>query len=199
MGANVHSQINDEYWDNPKFWAIFEMAEKLEVPIYIHPREPSPDMLKAYLGYPGLWASMWGYGAAGGLCAVRLILSGLFDMHPGLQVILGHMGEALPFWLGRLDGSHYSRRISQDKGKKKPSDIFKSNFLITISGMLYVPAFFCAYLALGAERLLFAVDSPYGSGEETVKFVEHLFISDQDKEKIFHSNAEKWLRLGRRE
>jgi len=198
-GAKINSNVRGEYLDHEKYWPIFEKAEKLEVPIYIHPREPSPDMIKPYLTYPSLVGSMWGYAAEVGLHAMRLICSGVFDKYPGLKIILGHLGEALPFWLWRLDQRWQTGEVPQDqvprKLLKKPSEYVKNNFLVTTSGMFWLPAFICAYLALGADNILFAVDYPFESNKEAIQFMETVPICDHDKEKIYHLNAEKLLAL----
>ena len=102
-GAVINSNVQGEYLDNKKYWVIFERAEKLGVPIYLHPKEPSPDMLKPFTTYPTLWAAFWGYGVEIGLHVIRLLCSGVFDEFPRLKIIIGHMGEALPFWMWRLD------------------------------------------------------------------------------------------------
>jgi 2,3-dihydroxybenzoate decarboxylase len=198
-GAMVNSHTRGEYLDDRKYWVIFEKAEKLNVPIYIHPRQPSPDMIKPYLTYPELATPAWGFAAETGLHAMRLICSGLFDKYPGLKIILGHLGEALPWWLWRLD----SRWIVVGReesafgmlAKKKPSQYIKDNFYVTTSGMFWHPALQCCYSALGADRILFAVDHPYESDKEAVEFMDKASICDIDKEKIYHLNAEKLLGL----
>jgi len=196
-GATVNSHFRGEYLDGEKYSGILETAERLNVPIYIHPREPSPDMLKPYLDYPALARAMWGFAAETGLHAIRLICSGVFDRYPGLKIILGHMGEGLPFWLWRIDNIWLTEGgISSPhakKLKKIPSQYVKDNFFVTISGMFSQPALLCTYLALGADRILFAVDYPWESNKEAVQFMETAPICDSDKEKIYHLNVEKLL------
>lgn len=198
-GAKITSHIKGEYLDNEKYWVILERAEKLGVPIYIHPRMPSPDMVKPYLTYPILAGSTWGFGADTGLHAMRLISSGVFDKYPGLKIILGHLGEALPFWLGRIEKRWQKEEVDLGplvkKLNKKPSEYVKENFFVATSGIFWQPAFICAYLALGASRILFAVDYPYESNREAVEFMEAVPICDTDKEKIYHRNAEELLAL----
>jgi len=192
-GASINSHTRGEYLDDRKYRVIFERAERLGVPIYIHPRAPSQDMAKPYLTYPVLATAMSGFGAEVSIHALRLIVSGLFDEYPGLKIILGHLGEALPFWLWRLDD-----RWLKMKGmnmKKRPSQYIKENFFVTISGNFSVPAFLCSYLELGAEKILFAVDYPFESNKEAVEFMETVPVSDSDKEKVCHSNAEKLFDL----
>jgi 5-carboxyvanillate decarboxylase len=198
-GAKINSHVGGEYLDAEKYWIIFEMAEKLGVPIYIHPREPSPDMLKPYSTYPALTGSMWGYAAETGLHAMRLICSGVFDKYPGLKIMLGHLGEALPFWLWRMDERWNVGEGASDplikKLLKRPSQYVKENFLVTTSGMFWEPAFLCVYLALGADNILFAVDYPFEPNSEAVRFMDGLSICDRDKEKIYHLNAESLFEL----
>ena len=195
-GIKTDSNVRGEYLDDKKYWPIFAEAERLDVPFYLHPREPSRDMLKPYLSYQGLPGSMWGYGAETGLHAVRLICSGLFDEYPGLKVILGHMGEALPFWKERLNLAGPTKPGDLNKNV---SDYVQDNFYISISGNFSYPALVCALLAMGADRILFAVDyvapMPNNSILEAVRFIESAPICDTDKEKIYHLNAERLLKL----
>ncbi|MBN1105642.1 MAG: amidohydrolase [Deltaproteobacteria bacterium] len=193
-GASINSHTRGEYLDDRKYWVIFERAERLDVPIYIHPRIPSPDMSKPFLTYPPLATAMAGFAAEVSLHALRLILSGLFDEHPGVKIILGHLGEGLPFWLWRLD----NRFVKMPQGlniKKKPSQYVKDNFFITTAGNFSVPSFFCAYMQLGIDRILFAVDYPLESNQEAVQFMETLPIAESEKEKVCHLNAERLFKL----
>ncbi len=195
-GAFITSHFKGEYLDNDKYSILLETAERLNVPIYIHPREPSPNMLKPYLDYPALVRAMWGFAAETGLHAMRLICAGVFDRYPNLKIILGHMGEALPFWLWRIDNIWQNEgAISAKKLQKLPGEYIKENFFVTTSGMFFQPALLCTYLALGADRILFAVDYPLESNKEAVQFMDAASICDIDKEKIYHENAEKLLAL----
>jgi len=194
VGAKVSSHVGEDYFDNKKYWPIFEMAQKLDVPIYIHPREPMPGMLEKYSLYPGLQGPMWGFAAETGLHAMRLVCCGVFDKYPRLKIMLGHLGEALPYFLWRVDSQGllypFIRKLA-----RKPSEYIKQHFWVTTSGMFWLPAFLCAYLALGADKILFAVDYPYESTEIAVKFIDTLPICDEDKAKVCHLNAEKILKL----
>ena len=212
-GAIIYSHIQGEYLDAKKFWVIFETAERLGVPIYLHPKEPSPDMIKPYLTYPALAGKIWGYAAEAGLHAMRLIACGLFDRYPGLRIILGHGGEGLPALMWRMGMGNDGSDGGQPPGgggsasaapsgmsgrltlKKQPGQYVKDNFYVTTSGMFWGPVLQFLHSAMGPDRVLFAVDYPAESSSLAVKAIESLSISNEDKEKIFHLNTEKLLKL----
>lgn len=195
-GACINSQTKGEYLDDPRFWPIFERAEKLDVPVYIHARLPSKQMVKAFLGYPGLPLAFWGYGAETSLHAVRLICSGVFEKYPKLKIILGHLGEALPFWLWRLDRRWAAGAGGSDKGySRKPSEYFQDNFYVTTSGNFWFPPLQECMLAVGADKILFAVDYPFENNREGVQFMDTVPISNADREKVCYRNAEKLLKI----
>jgi predicted TIM-barrel fold metal-dependent hydrolase len=194
-GALMVPHVLGEFIDARKYWPIFKRAAELRVPIYVHPTYPSPDRLKQYADYPEMGGPFWGYGAEGGLVAVRLICSGVFDEYPGLTIILGHLGEALPFWMWRMDNRihHPSHTTSplRDKLKRLPSQYIRDNFFFTTSGMLSPAPFLCTQLAVGTDRILFASDYPHERSQETIQFLEIAPISARDREKIYHLNSEK--------
>jgi 5-carboxyvanillate decarboxylase len=194
-GAVVNSHIRGEYLDDPKFGVIFEKAEKLGVPLYLHPKQPSPDMIKPYLTYPALANAMWGFAAEVSLHAVRLMCSGVFDRYPGATVIIGHLGEAIPFWLWRLD-NHWEKEGRRSlPAKKSPGHYFRNNFFVTTSGMFWSQALQFVSGVLGVEKILFAVDYPFESMSEAVQFMDRAPISEGEREMIYHSNAEKLMAL----
>ncbi len=194
-GAKINSHGRGEYLDEKKYLVLWKKAEELGVPIYIHPKEPPEYMLKPYAKYPVLATAAWGFGADTGLHAMLLICSGLFDACPRLNVILGHLGEAIPFWLWRIDNIA-AKSMMGSSIKKKPTDYFKENFYVTTSGMMWDPAMLFVNHVLGPERIMFAVDYPYeDSNEEAVNWMDKLPIDQDDKEKIYHLNAEKLLGL----
>lgn len=193
-GAIINSHTKGEYLDAKKYWVIFERAQKFDVPIYIHPRSPSPDMIKPYLGYPMLDAAMWGFGAEAGLHAMRLICSGLFDEYPKLKIILGHLGEMIPVQLSRID-NRWSIAPFPKKLKKLPSQYFRENFWVTTSGMFSQPALTMTLSVLGADKIMFAIDYPMEQPEEAIEFMETASISDEEREKIYHINAERVFSL----
>jgi len=196
-GVCLLSHARNEYLDAKEYWVIFERAEMLDVPIYLHPTIPSTAILKPYADYGPIFAGpVLGYSADLALNTMRLIFSGLFDRYPKLKIILGHMGEGLPFWLPRLDIPWRRTRATEKPAiERKPSEYLESNFTITISGMFFQPAFMCAYLAMGANNIAFAVDYPYEDNAEASQFMNELTICDGDKEKIYHLNAERLFKL----
>ena len=199
-GAKVNSHIRGEYLDDKKYWVIFEAAEKLGVPICIHPTIPSPNIVKPYADYGyALAGAGLGFAAETALHAMRLIYGGIFDKYPELKIVLGHLGEGLPFWLERVN--HFWQNLShgaerRPKLDRKPSDYIRDNFIMTTSGVFFQPAFICTYLALGADRMAFAVDHPYAANRNAVQFMTSAPICDSDKEKIYHLTAEKLFKIG---
>ncbi len=196
-GAMVHGLSNGEFLDHPKFWPIFARAERLDVPIYLHPSLPHPDVFKAYYAdytddFPMFGRPAWGFTVECATQALRLMLSGVFEKHPGLKIVLGHMGESLPFGIWRTD-SALAR-----PGQKQSSlrEIFNSNFWITTSGFFSTPALLCSMMEMGADRILFAVDWPFvadsGPGAE---WIRNAPISADDREKIMSGNARRLLKL----
>ena len=200
-GAILCGHIHGEFLDNQKYWPIFEMAQKLDVPIYIHPFMLSSDMIKPYLGYPGLAAAMLGFSAQTSLHAMRLILSGVFDKYTNLKIILGHLGEALPFWLWRIDSRWLEEQNDPSAStyyknlQKRPSQYFKDHFYVTTSGMFWEPVLQFTISVLSADRVLFATDYPFESMSKAAQFINSVTLSDFEKEKICHLNAEKLLKL----
>jgi 5-carboxyvanillate decarboxylase len=191
-GFVVNSHTNSEYFDDQKYWPCLEAAEALDACIYIHPRAPS-DGLAAPFRHYGLDSAQWGYGIETSTHAVRMIVSGVFDRFPKLKICLGHMGEAVHFWAWRLD---YMNKNAQNRGsapklKLKPSEYFKRNFVITTSGVESHLALDFSIKALGAENVLWAIDYPYQPTTPAVTFMDSAPISDADKHKIYHENAER--------
>jgi 5-carboxyvanillate decarboxylase len=195
-GFIINSHTNDEYLSERKYWPILEAIAAHEVPLYIHPRAPRPSMAQAYRA-DHLEHAIWGYQAETGLHGLRLITSGVFDHYPKLKIVLGHMGEAIPYWLYRMDYMHGRSIVGMDrpKLKRRPSEYFKENFYITTSGVNWNPVLqFCIHV-LGADRIMFAIDYPYQESAEAVEFMNTAPISEEDKEKIFHTNAERVFRI----
>ena len=198
-GAKINSHIGNSYLDERKFWPIFEVAEKLDVPIFLHPNTPSPDSLRPYADYGfALAGPPWGFGAEAALHALRLIYSGLFDKYPALKIILGHLGEGLVFWIYRIDFSFKKAWMEEEVRptiKKAPSEYLRNNFYVNNAGMYSLPAFLSVLLELGAAHMMFAADYPYEDSLEAARFINNLPISNSDKEQIQHGTAEKLFKL----
>lgn len=193
-GLIVNSHTNGEYLDDPKFWPIFEAATALNAAIYIHPRnlpQHADDILQAALNLDG---AIWGFQAETGLHAMRLIVGGVFDRFPTLKIVLGHMGEAVPYWLYRIDymyNVYTSRGRDAHKIKRKPSEYVKDNFLITTSGVNFHPTLKYCHEVLGPDNVMFAIDYPYQETEGAVTFMNSAPLPEADLEKITHGNAER--------
>jgi len=199
-GAKINSHVGLDYLDEEKYWPIFEVAEKLDVPIHLHPVTPHPTMLGLYAKYGfALSGPVLGFGAETALHALRLIFSGLFDRYPRLKIILGHLGEGLVFWIWRIDFTVRKPWIDEEvkpRIKKAPSQYIRDNFVVTTSGMFATPAFMSVLHEIGADRIMFAVDYPYESNEEAVRWLEQVPIPDIDKERVAHVTADRLLKLG---
>jgi 5-carboxyvanillate decarboxylase len=192
-GFIVNSHTENEYLDDPKFWPILEAAEALGRPIYIHPRNPS-DQMAGLFRDKRLQSAIWGFAIETGTHAMRLIVSEVFDRFPKLQIVLGHMGENIPFYLWRAD-YWFERRRSSYKATLKPSEIMKRNFMITTSGVEHDPALRYSIEVLGADRIMWAIDYPYQPMPPAVDFLNKAAISEADRALIAHRNAERAFHL----
>jgi 5-carboxyvanillate decarboxylase len=194
-GAVINSHTKGEYLDNPKFWEIFEAAESLNAPIYIHPQTPSPDMVKPFVKR-GLDTAIMGFGVEVALHTLGIITSGALDRFPKLKIVIGHGGEGLPYWLYRIDYmQEYNRQAFMPKLKMLPSDYMKRNIYITTSGLPWAPAITMAQSVLGMDRVLYAMDYPYQYRVEEVRMTDKFPISAANKKKLFQKNAEKVFSL----
>ncbi len=198
-GAVINSHTQGEYLDDPKYWEIFEAAQALGVPIYLHPNTPSPAMIQPFLPR-GLEGAIYGFAVETGLHMLRLVLAGVFDRFPRLAMVLGHLGEGLPFWLFRLDFMHRAMvSANRYEGvralKKKPSEYLKENVWVTTSGMQWAPAIMHTLSVLGPDRVMYAMDYPYQFVPEEVRVTDELPISNSDREKLYRKNAERVFRL----
>jgi len=194
-GAMIHGHTQGSFLDEKKYWVIFERAQALDVPIYLHPTLPHPDAVKAYFqGYEDLARAGWGFAVDTSCHFLRIVFAGVFDAYPRLKIILGHLGEGLPFAMHRLN-DHTWRAAARRGLEKTPLQYLKDNLLVTTSGNWYEPAFLCTLLALGVDNILFAVDWPYEPNTAGMEFLKKLSISDADREKIAHGNAERVLRM----
>jgi 2,3-dihydroxybenzoate decarboxylase len=195
----VNSHTQGAYLDEPQFAPILEAAQALDVPLYLHPNTPPPRMIEPFLAR-GLDGAIYGFAVETGLHLLRLIVGGVFDRYPKLRVVVGHLGEGLPFWLFRLDFMHASMvRSNRYPGArpllKKPSEYFRENIWITTSGMQWAPAILFCQQVLGMDRVLYAMDYPYQFVPDEVKVTDELPISAADRDKLYRGNAEKVFRL----
>jgi 5-carboxyvanillate decarboxylase len=192
-GVLINSYTKGEFLDQKKFWPIFEAAVAHDAAIYIHPRKPAPQMYAPFTKYE-MDGAIWGFHMDISTHAVRLLLSGVFDQFPKLNVVLGHMGEGLPFWLDRLD--YVSGRSQLATIKRKPSEYFRDNFMITTSAMFWDPILKLSHEVLGPDRIMFGVDYPFASNEVGTQWLDAAPISDEDKRKIYSDNARRVFYLG---
>jgi 2,3-dihydroxybenzoate decarboxylase/5-carboxyvanillate decarboxylase len=196
-GLVVNSHTNDEYYDDRKYWPIFEAAEALDAAIYIHPRCPSKGMAGPFADY-GMDTAMWGYGVETATHALRLILSGLFDEFPKLRIVLGHMGEGIPFWLWRID---YMHKLAVDVGRQPklgltPSEYFRRNFAITTSGQENPLALRYSLDMLGDDNVMWAIDYPYQPTAPAVKFMDDAPLDEEVRAKVYGGNAARIFHIG---
>jgi len=191
VGWNTHAHYGDSYPDEKQYRPIFARAEKLNVPIYLHPTVSAVPQVKAY-GFP-LAGTPFGFGFEVTLCLFRMIYSGLFDEFPGLTVIVGHLGEGLPFVMERIDWAFVKPfdPSLRPKISKKPSDYLRSNIFVTTSGNYYEPAFRCTCEAMGIDRILLGTDYPYEEMNDCMGLLQRINLPDRDKEKIYHLNAKR--------
>lgn len=193
-GAMLHGLTNGAFHDEQRFWQVFARAEALDVPIYFHPAIPDPTVTDRYYKeyvkeYPVILSAGWGFGVEIGTAAVRMVLSGIFKKHTNLKIILGHLGEGLPFLLHRLDES-----FSRD-GKVKFREAFERHFWVTTSGNFSDPALLCTIQELGVDRIMFSVDYPFVNNKLGTDWMKAVTLSAEDKAKILHGNAEKLLKM----
>ena len=195
-GAMLHGLANGRFLDDKRFWPIYARAEQLDVPIYLHPAHPNAEVARVYYDdyvkdFPTVARPAWGYTVETATTAIRLVLSGVFERHPKLKIILGHLGETLPFLIWRID------QALKRPGQKSMSfrDIFSNNFYITTSGNFSNPALLCCVMEMGVDRILFAVDWPFVMNPPAMEWMATVPLSDADKAKILSGNAKALLKM----
>src|SRR5262245_58756136 len=197
-GAMVHGLTNGLFFDDKRFWPIFERAQALDVPLYVHPATPHPAVVDAYYkdylkDFPAFLSAGWGFTVEIATQGIRLVLSGVFDKYPEVKIILGHLGESLPFSLWRIN-----QALSRD-GNRDTSfsfrDYFCKHFWITTSGNFSNPALLCCVMEMGVDRILFSVDYPFVMNKPGTDWIPNIPLSAEDKTKILSGNAERLLRL----
>jgi len=193
-GIIINSHTKGEFLDDPKFWDIFEAAEALNVPVYIHPQAPPPAMSAPYVE-KGLEGALWGFAAETGLHLLAILRSGALDRFPRLRIVVGHAGEALPFWLYRLDYMNRTARPfirnGADRLQRTLSEYMRENVYVTTSGMPWAPVITFVQSVLGMDRVMYAMDYPYQFEPDEVTATDAVPISDADKTKLFQTNAER--------
>lgn len=193
-GAMINGHTNGHYLDEAMYNPFWERAQELGAPIYLHPRDPH-DMPHSYQGHPELLGATWSWTVETATHALRLVFGGVFDRFPKATLILGHMGETLPYLLWRLDSrSRVQSRPGQDQGRL-PSQTIRKNIAITTTGVCSHASLLCALSALGEDSVMFSVDYPYEDCGVAAKFVETAPISEGARAKVCHGNAERILRL----
>lgn len=195
-GFIVNSHTHNLYLDDPSFSPVLEAAEALNAPLYIHPRAVSDGMAKPFQDYR-MEGAAWGYGIETSTHILRLIFGGVLDRFPKLQIVIGHMGEGLPFWLWRLDFMGSPGARAGRKNQLKPSEYFKRNIFITTSGVEDPVALRFCIDKLGADRIMWAIDYPYQPTAPAVAFIETAPLSDVEREMIAFRNAERIFRISR--
>jgi 2,3-dihydroxybenzoate decarboxylase len=192
-GALVNAHTQGRYLDDPELRVVWEHAEGLDVPLYLHPAN-SVDSPHVLSGHPELIGPMWSWGTDTASHALRLVFGGVFDLFPDAKLLLGHMGEGLPYMLWRLDSRwdfHNHNGIELARGK--PSAYLRHNLYVTTSGVCSAPPLQCALSALGAEHVLFGTDYPFEDVRTATEFLATAPISEADRAAIAHGNAERLL------
>ncbi|WP_214405718.1 amidohydrolase family protein [Pseudonocardia lacus] len=194
-GALVNAHTQGRYLDDPTLRVVWEYAAGLDVPLYLHPAN-GVDAAHVASGHPELTGPMWSWGVDTATHVLRLVFGGVFDDFPEAKLLLGHMGEGLPFVLWRLDsrwGFHNHHGIELARGN--PSEYLRHNLFITTSGVCDAPPLLCALLALGADHILFGTDYPFEDMATATAFLRSAPVSEADRAKIAHLNAERLLKL----
>jgi 2,3-dihydroxybenzoate decarboxylase len=198
--VNGFSQINDlnvaVYYDLKQYWPFWAENEKLDVPFYLHPRNPLPADAKIYDGHPWLLGPTWAFGQETAVHSLRLMASGLFDQHPHLKIVLGHMGEGLPYSMWRVDNRNgWVKEPPRYPAKKKLGEYFQNNFWLTTSGNFRTQTLIDAILEIGADRILFSTDWPFENIDHAADWFDVATISEADRIKIGRTNTEKLFKL----
>jgi 2,3-dihydroxybenzoate decarboxylase len=199
--VNGFSQVGNAdtivYYDQPQYRPFWAAVERLDVPFYLHPRNPLSRDARIYEGHPWLLGPIWAFGQETAVHALRLMASGLFDAHPRLQIILGHMGENLPYGIWRVDNSNAWIPNRNGWPAKKPlGEYFSANFHLTTSGNFRTQALVNAMLEVGADRIMFSTDWPFENVDHAAIWFDGCPISEADRLKIGRTNARRLFKLG---
>lgn len=195
VGGFVAGSINGEFLDDKKYWPVLECAEAHRVPIYVHPLFPLPSMMNTYFkGREELSGPEWGFMVDASCHFLRMLTAGIFDVFPKLTIILGHLGESIPYNLDRIN-SRLRAFAKEKKLKRSPADYIRENMVVTTSGNFSAPSVLCAISTIGVDNILFSADWPNESNATAVDFLKHLPVSKPDLEKIAYKNAARVLNL----
>jgi gamma-resorcylate decarboxylase len=198
--VNGFSQVGDAdtavYYDLPQYRPFWAAVERLDVPFYLHPRNPLPRDAKIYEGHSWLLGPVWAFGQETAVHALRLMGSGLFDAHPRLSIVIGHLGENLPYALWRIDNANGWVEARSDYPAKKPMrDYFTANFHITTSGNFNTASLLDAMMVLGADRIMFSADWPFENIDHAARWFDSCPISENDRLKVGRTNAMRLFKL----
>jgi len=196
-GFSQRSDTNDLlYYDLPQYRSFWATVAALDVPFYLHPRNPLPQDSRIYEGHPWLMGPTWAFAQETAVHALRLMGSGLFDEHPGLQIILGHMGEGLPYMMWRIDNRNAWVKVPPKyPAKRRIADYFNENFYITTSGNFRTQTLIDAMLEIGSDRILFSTDWPFENIDHAADWFDSATISEADRTKIGRTNAKALFNL----
>jgi predicted TIM-barrel fold metal-dependent hydrolase len=200
-GAMIHGLANGQWLDDKRFWPIFERAQALDVPVYMHPAIPHPAVAEVYYKdylkqYPALLTAAWGFGVETATQAIRMVLSGMFEAYPRLKIILGHLGEGLPYGIWRVDHRNaWTKQPPRYPAKRKLGEYFQENFYLTVSGNFRTQSLLGAMLEIGADRILFSTDWPFENIDHAAKWFDAVPISEDDRRKIGRDNAVRLFRI----
>jgi predicted TIM-barrel fold metal-dependent hydrolase len=195
-GAMLHGLAGSLFLDDKRFWPIFERAQALDMPLYLHPAIPHPAVVEAYYKdyvekYPNLLRAAWGFTVETATQGIRMVLSDVFDTYPRLKIILGHLGEGLPFLLWRIN-------MALVRDGATPTwfrDTFCEHFYITTSGFFSDPALLCCVQEMGVDRILFSVDYPFVENQPGTDWVHRIALCTEDKAKILSGNVKRLLKM----
>jgi gamma-resorcylate decarboxylase len=198
--VNGFSQIGDPnsmvYLDDARYRDFWAECERLDVPFYLHPRNPLPSAAQIYEGHPWLLGPTWAFGQETAVHALRLMASGLFDRQPRLQIILGHLGEGLPYSIWRVDNRNaWTKAPPRYPGKQKLGFYFQRNFHLTTAGNFRTQTLIDAILEVGADRIMFSTDWPFENVDHAAIWFDDCPISEADRVKIGRTNAERLFKL----
>ena len=198
-GVIVNSHVQGAYLDDQRFWPVLEAAELLDVPVYLHPNTPNDRMVEP-LYEAGLDGAIFGFAVETGMHLLRIITSGVFDRYPRLRLVVGHLGEALPFWLPRIDHFHAAQVASGRYPAMKalqlrPSDYLRRNVWYTTSGMAWQPGIMFVRDVVGADRVLYAMDYPYQYVPDEVRVQDELPLDADAMHEFYEGIATRVFHL----